>query len=362
MSVGAPGVVVFGTGFGCFTHVRALRNAGFEVKAVVGRDPEKTRQRARAFEVPEALVSRDDALALPGVSAVTIATPPHTHAEIALAAMEAGKHLICEKPLARDVAEGEAMRDAAERAGVVALVGTEFRFDAGQATLARCVARGEVGEPRLATVLLHVGVLADPKAEIPAWWADAGQGGGWLGAHGSQVIDQIRFTLGEFESVCASLPRVVERGMSADDAFVVQFRLASGCLGTMQSTCSDRSPPMIETRVAGTRGSAWIRGVGSEVFLADASGTRRVDVDDDLAGGEISPPPEGTMQTDYEKMIGHGLDIPPWTRLAECFRAQIEGRPTPSRSRPAQLEDGIAALRVLEAARRSAAERRWIEL
>jgi predicted dehydrogenase len=362
MAQGSPGVVVFGTGFGCFTHVRALRNAGFEVRAVVGRDPEKTRRRAKLFEVPEALVSVVEALALPGVQAVTIATPPHTHAAIAHRAMAAGKHLICEKPLARDVAEGQALDAAAKRAGVVALVGTEFRFDAGQATLARCIARGAIGEPRLATVLLHVGVLADPQAELPAWWADAGQGGGWLGAHGSQVIDQIRFTLGDFSAVSASLPHVGAREMSAEDSFVVQFRLVNGCVGTMQSTCADRSPPMIGTRVAGSGGSAWIVGVGSEVYLADSEGTRRVPVDEDLQGGKRTPPPEGALETDYERMVGLGLDIPPYTRLASCFRALIEGRPLPSRSRPARIADGVAALRVLEAARRSATEGRWVEV
>jgi predicted dehydrogenase len=358
----SPGVAVFGTGFGCFTHVRALRNAGFEVRAIVGRDPAKTRRRARIFEVPEALVSVDEALALPGLQAVTIATPPHTHAEIAHRAIEKGLHVICEKPFARDVAEGEELCDAADRAGVVALVGTEFRFDAGQATLARCIASGAIGEPRLATVLLHVGVLADADAEIPGWWADAERGGGWLGAHGSQVIDQIRFTLGDFAAVSASLTHVVEREMSADDGFIVQFRLSGGCIGTMQSTCADRSPPMIETRVTGSEGTAWIRGVGSQVFVADAAGSRPVPVDEDLADGEISPPPAGALETDYERMIGHGLDIPPYTRLASCFRARIEGNPAPSRSAPATFTDGVEALRVLEAARLSAAECRWVEV
>ena len=202
-------------------------------------------------------------------------------------------------------------------------------------------------------------MLADPTAVLPGWWADAGQGGGWLGAHGSQVIDQIRFALGDFAAVSASLPRVGARDMSADDSFVVQFRLASGCVDTMQSTCADRSPPMIETRVAGTRGSIFIKGLGSEVFIADADGTRQLPVDEDLQGVETSPPPEGALETDYERMIGLGLDIPPYTRLASCFRALIEGRPLPSRSEPARFADGVAALRVLEAARSSAAEACW---
>jgi len=361
MSEHDPGVVVFGTGFGCFTHVRALRNAGFDVRAVVGRDAEKTRKRAELFGVPGALTSIDEALSLAGVTAVTIATPPASHAEIAQRALAAGKHVLLEKPFARDVPEGEALCEAASRAGRVALVGTEFRFDAGQAMLTRTVASGAIGEPKLATVLLHVGVLADPGAEIPAWWRDASQGGGWLGAHGSQVIDQVRVTLGEFEAVSASVAHVTPRDMSADDAFVVHFRMRSGCIGTLQSTCSDRSPPMIETRVTGSLGTAWIRGVGSEVFVADASGTRQVETDPDLVGGEIEPPPAGALETDYERMIGIGLDIPPYTRLAETFRARIEGRPDPSRSTPARFEDGLAALRVLEAARKSAASRRWID-
>ena len=91
-----PGAVVVGTGFGCFRHVRALRAAGLDVRAVVGRDPRKTAERARRFDVPLALGSFDETLALPGVDALTIATPPLTHAELALRAISAGKHLICE--------------------------------------------------------------------------------------------------------------------------------------------------------------------------------------------------------------------------------------------------------------------------
>src|SRR5205085_12132579 len=126
------------------THVRGLRAAGFDVLALVGRDPSKTEERARRFEVPRGLTSLADALALPGVEAVTIATPPHTHAPLVLEALAAGRHVLCEKPFARDASEARAVLRAAEEAGVVHLLGTEFRWDAGQATLARAVAAGAV--------------------------------------------------------------------------------------------------------------------------------------------------------------------------------------------------------------------------
>jgi predicted dehydrogenase len=357
------GVVVVGTGFGCFTHVRALRGAGFDVLGVVGRDPAKTALRARQFDVPRAFTSLDDALTLPGVDAVTIASPPHTHATLALDTIAAGKNIICEKPFTRDAAEARTVLSAADAAGVVHLLGTEFRWDPGQATLARAVAAGEIGDPRLVTVLLHVGVLADAAAEMPEWWAAADAGGGWLGAHGSQVIDQIRVALGEFDAVCASLPHVVDRTMTAEDAFIVQFRLRSGAVGVMQSTCSDWGPPILETRVTGSRGTVWVDGLGATTRVADAGGSRRLPVGEDLPTRPHESLPEGVLQTSYERMHGHGLDLAPYTCLAERFRDLILGHPVPDSPRAATFVDGVAGMTVLDAIRRSATEGRgWVEV
>ena len=116
---------------------------------------------------------------------------------------------------------------------------------------------------------------------VPEWWADASAGGGWLGAHGSQLIDQIRATLGDFAGVSASLVHVVDRPMTADDGFVVHFRMRNGCVGVLQSTASDRGI-VVETRVTGSTGTAWIEGVGDKVRVADASGVRTMAVPDSL--------------------------------------------------------------------------------
>jgi predicted dehydrogenase len=254
------------------------------------------------------------------------------------------------------------MLAAAEAAGLVHLLGCEFRWDQGQATLARTVAAGEVGETRMATFLLHVPLLADPSAEVPEWWADRARGGGWLGAHGSQLIDQIRMTLGEFESVSASLPHVAERGMTAEDAFVIHFRMKSGAVGTLQSTSGDLGPPIVITRVVGSEGTAWIEGVGSTVKVADRSGTRTVPVADDLPSGPGPRLPEGLVTTAYERMISHGMDFAPYTRLADILRCRIEGAPEPLGPRAADFSDGVRQMAVLDAIRRSAAERAWIDV
>jgi len=346
-------VIVVGTGFGCFTHVRALRAAGFDVVALVGREATRTAERAHMFEVPRACRSLAEALAVTDAVAVTIATPPLTHAELALEAIAAGKHVLCEKPFAADTAQARVVLAAAEAAGIVHVMGTEFRYDAGQALLARAVTDGAVGQPRMATWLMHVPVLAESDAQVPDWWADAASGGGWLMAHGSQLIDQIRATLGEFDGVSASLVHVVDRPMSADDGFVVHFRMENGCVGTLQSTASDRGI-MVETRVTGSKATAWIEGVGATVKVASADGVRTLPSIESMPNVSAPLLPTGSVSTTYERMITFGVEYGPYTRLAAAFGDLILGRPTPDPP-PATFADGVAMMTVLDAIRRSAA-------
>jgi predicted dehydrogenase len=305
------------------------------------------------FDVPNACLSLTEALAMPDVHAVTIATPPLTHAALSLEAIAAGKHVLCEKPLAADAAEARDMLAAAERAGLVHVMGTEFRYDAGQALLARAVADGTVGRPRMATWLMHVPVLVDSDAQVPAWWADSTTSGGWLAAHGSQLIDQIRATLGEFSGVSASLVHVVDRPMSADDGFVIHFRMESGCVGTLQSTASDRAIVM-ETRVTGSESTAWIEGVGAIVKVASADGVRTLPAIEEMPTVPAPRLPAGSVTTAYERMSTFGVEYGPYTRLAGAFADLIRQR-RPAPPGPATFADGVAMMSVLDAARRSAA-------
>jgi predicted dehydrogenase len=350
--------VVVGTSFGVLTHVRALQAAGFEVAALVGRDARKAAERAARFGVPHATTSLAGALALPGVRAVTVATPPHTHAALALEAIRAGKHVLCEKPFARDAREARRMLAAAEKAGVVHLLATEFRFATAQALLARAVAGGLVGRPRLATFLLHAPMLADPKSEVPEWWSDAAAGGGWLGAYAPHLVDQVRTTLGEFEGVSAALPRVAERDWTAEDGFSVRFRLRSGVDGILQSTAADWGPFLAVARIVGSTGSAWTE--GDAVKVADRGGTRTLEVPEDLRLPPPDPPPADLLHTAYDRLHAGGIDLGPFTRLCAVFRDRILGRPVPDDPAPPTFADGVANMAVLDAIRRSAARGGWV--
>jgi predicted dehydrogenase len=356
----ALGAIVVGTGFGVLTHLRALRAAGFEVHALVGRDPARTEDRAKRSGVALGTTSLERALALSGVDVVSIATPPHTHAGIALAAARAGKHVMCEKPFARDAAEARRMLEAVEKANVVHLMGFEFRFSTGQALATRAIRAGAIGEPRLATFALQIPGLAEPAAGVPGWWSDAEQGGGWLGAFASHVVDEIRAMFGELEGVSASLSSVVERAWSAEDSFTVHFRTRSGVAGVMQSSGAVYGPPLGMTRIAGTRGTLWLE--GDDVYVADATGQRKLQVPSDLLNPAPLPPDRAFLHSHYDWLHSGGIDLGPFTKLFGVLRDRIRGLPDSGDPRAASFADGLASQVALDAIRRSARERAWVPI
>jgi predicted dehydrogenase len=345
---GRVGAVVVGTGFGVLTHLRALRAADVDVIALVGRDAAKAADRAARFGVPHATTDLDEALALPGVDAVAVATPPHTHAQIALAAIAAGKHVVCEKPFARDAAEGVRMRDAAEAAGVINLLGTEWRFGSGQAQLTRTVRSGAIGEPRFGLFELEMPTHADPSAALPDWWQDRGQGGGWLGAYGSHVIDQIRTTLGEVVGVSASLQRLSDRpAMTADDTYSAHLRLDNGATVLLHSSCAARGQFVATTKVIGTAGAAWLQ--GEDVWVDTGAGPQQLPTPEDLPVVAPEPPPSELLHNAYDAWHSMGIDLAPYTRLYRVLRDRALDRPVADDPRAGTFADGVAVQAVMDA-------------
>ncbi|MFI5911000.1 Gfo/Idh/MocA family protein [Dactylosporangium sp. NPDC051541] len=335
--------IVCGTGFGLRVHVPALRAAGFEVAALVGTDLERTTRRAARLGVPASFDSLRAALDVTEADVVTIATPPDTHAELAALAIAAGRNVICEKPLALTAAEAETLTETATAAGLVALVGTEFRWDPAVEAVRDAIASGLIGRPHTATVIRSYPILAAADAPAPGWWFDAARGGGWLRANGTHLIDQLQLWLGPIVSVSATLGQAVPRSTgAADDGYSAMLSFPSGAAGVLQECAAVWGEPAEVTRVAGTTGTLSI--VDGDAYLATTDGTRRLT-------------PEVVRPTDVGPRPWTPHEIAAYTGLARWLN-----HPTPGFPRPASFADGSAVLRVIEAIETSAAQRRWIEV
>jgi predicted dehydrogenase len=342
------GVVVVGTGFGCRVHVPAARAAGLDVVALVGRDVEKTTRRAQRSGVDVACGSLQEALQLPHADLVVIATSPGTHAELAEEAMSAGRHVLVEKPFTLSAEEAARLCDSAGKAGVVALVGHEFRFAPERVTFRAALADGLIGTPRLATFIGHLALAAPLDMAAPRWWFDRGAGGGWLGASVSHLVDAIRTWLGEFESVSAALPMVSGRDPAnhAEDTAAARFRMQSGCEGVLQQSAGVWGDRVEVMRVAGPLGTLTLEGDG--VQLADAGGTRTLD--------RVGPPSPAELEPseDPRHRFTH-IELGPATVQAGVWRDLALDRPSAyDIVPPATFADGLACMQVLDAVRRSA--------
>jgi predicted dehydrogenase len=352
-------IAVVGTGFGARIQVPGFRLSGrFDVVALVGRRPERLRAAAARTEVPRTCASLAEALEIPGLEAVSVTTPPVAHAELAIAAARAGKHVLCEKPMARDRGEAAAMLAAATEAGVIGLVDHEFRFDPARAMLGRLVRDGTLGTPRLVTSAANMPHFIDPWRTPPAWWFDADAGGGWLGACGSHAIDAIRAWLGEFTAVTAlvdaTAPHPPGIQTPADDTFSMLFRLASGAQGVLQQSAATWGPRFEAMRVAGSAATAWIDADGT-LWLARADAPpAHVPIPAELNLPAVTPPAwSGPFAA---------KELPTFIRQAHRFADLIRGNTIPDDPKPATFADGLAVQHVMDAARESSRTCTWIKL
>ena len=247
--------------------------------AVAGRDPEGVRAAAErlGWESTEtswqALVERDD------IDLVDVCTPGHTHAEIVIAALEAGKHVLCEKPLANSVEEAEAMTRAAERAaadGVRAMVGFTYRRVPAISLARQLVAEGRLGTLHHVRAQYLQDWIVDPQAPL-SWRLEKDKAGsGALGDIGAHIIDITQFITGDtitrvsgrlrtfvderpLPSEHAGLSGTAGTGtgkVTVDDAatFLADFR--GGAMGVFEATrfASGRKNA-IRIEINGSRGS-----------------------------------------------------------------------------------------------------------
>jgi predicted dehydrogenase len=228
------GAAVVGTGFMGGVHVEALRRLGVDVVGVVG----STRDRASRANLAPAFESFDAMLSDERVAVVHITTPNHLHHAQAKAALQAGKHVVCEKPLAMNSAESADLLATAERTGLVHAVNHNLRFYPLVQHLQGVIASGGLGSIRL----LSGHYLQDwlMKESDWNWRVDRSLGGSLraVGDIGSHWMDMTQFLTGlKITSVMADLARFVEtrdsRDVETEDAATILLHYEGGARGAV---------------------------------------------------------------------------------------------------------------------------------
>ncbi|HTD36671.1 MAG TPA: Gfo/Idh/MocA family oxidoreductase, partial [Candidatus Limnocylindrales bacterium] len=182
-------VGIVGSGFGGTVHAPAFAlHPRFEVVAIAS--PSNAERVARERKIPRAFGSAEEMLAGAELDVVSIASPPFDHHRSVMAALAAGKHVLCEKPLALTLAEAEEMLAASERAGVVAAVAFEFRYVPAVIAIKELIDNGHLGALReLEVARLSRELLARNRLGRAPWWFERDRGGGVASAVMPHVFD-----------------------------------------------------------------------------------------------------------------------------------------------------------------------------
>lgn len=224
---------IVGTGGISDLHVGGYQAAGAALVAVCDVDVDTARRRADAWGVPQVYADAERMFAEAGLDVVSICTPVSTHHALVLAAVRAGLHVLCEKPIALDLAEAQEMIDAADEAGVVLQIGHQLRSDGAVARARRMIEDGVLGE--IAFVRLRQAHDWGGADQVrPSFATRASGGGGTLLDNGCHLMDLARYLAGDAEEVYA---RVATRRwpIELEDTSVVSLRFASGALGTIEN-------------------------------------------------------------------------------------------------------------------------------
>lgn len=232
------GVAVVGTGFGQKVHIPGFKAyPQTQVVAVYHQDLEKAKAIASSHNIPYACHTIDDILALPEVQAVSISTPPFLHYEMAKQVLQAGKHLLLEKPTTLTAEEARDLYYLAKQRRVIATLDFEYRFVPAWQRLAELLSQDYVGKKRLIKIDWLVSSRADASRPWN-WYSRKDRGGGALGALGSHAFDYISWLFGSVKRLNAHLSTSIPmrpdpdsgelKPVDADDTCMIMLELADG--------------------------------------------------------------------------------------------------------------------------------------
>ncbi|MDQ2825284.1 MAG: Gfo/Idh/MocA family oxidoreductase [Verrucomicrobiota bacterium] len=222
--------------------------ADVRLKTICGRNRVGVRKAAAKLGWENAETDWRRAVADPAIDIIDICTPNDTHCEIAVAAAKAGKAILCEKPLARNVNEAETMMRAVKKARVVNMVCHNYRRVPAIALAKEMIERGELGDR-----IFHFRAryaqdwIVDPRFPLVWRLQSKTAGSGALGDIFSHIVDLARYLVGEFREVCATAETFVKERpikigsrqkarVMVDDAVTMIGRLRNGALASLEAT------------------------------------------------------------------------------------------------------------------------------
>ena len=360
---------VVGTGFIGVVHVEALRRLGVEVTGIVGSSPERAAEKARTAGLPAPYPSFEAMLADPAVEVVHLTTPNHLHFEQVRAVLAAGKHVVCEKPLAMNSEETAELLRLAEDSGLVHAVNFNIRFYAQNQDARARVERGEVGEVRL----ISGGYLQDWLLFDTDWnWRLDPAAGGSLravGDIGSHWIDLVTFITGRHvEAVMADLttfigvrkqptgPVETFSGASAGDTIdtAMETEDAAGIL--LRLTGGARAVVTISQVSAGRKNRLSWEIDGSEAAMAWHS-----EAPEELWLGHRERPSELLLREAGDYPPGHAEGFPDtFKHLYRAVYAAVANGGPPDQPDYPTFADGHEEALIADAVARSHAEQRWV--
>ncbi len=328
-----------------------------ELVSVASARLDSARAAADAFAVPHAYDDWKQMLAEHPLDLVCIATPTRTHAPMVLAALASGAHVLCEKPMAMDAQEAEAMLARAQALGRVHMIGHELRFNAKRRRVRELIADGALGAIRHVAIQSIGSSWADPASRPEGdWWSSAEEGGGRLGANGSHQVDLLRWWLGEIVSVSGVVRTVVPERLdrtsgrpwkaTADDFVEWMAEFETGTLASVMISTVARHGARNETVVMGSEGTITLSNDTERLmFGRGGAPLAECDVPEPLAG-----------------LPGIGPGI--WNQsvvgaMRELVGAIVAQRPL---REGATFFDGLRNQYVLDAVRASSRQRRWVEV
>ena len=343
------------------------RDPRCRVVAIADTEIDRARQAAREFDIPDVVSDPHELFRRRDIDAIDVCTPSHTHFELAWAALEAGKHVLCEKPVAYDFRDTRRARDLARSKGLKTKVGLTFRYSPAMRYMRELVADGFIGTPFIFNGYEQNSQWLDPMNPLRQVDPDADQSVlqvSSLEGYGAPIIDlahlfvgsdlgQVVGTMRNFipERMVRATGRMMRMNIDDGDIFLGEF--ANGALCSIQTSfVTVGNYPGIEARVYGSKGALVCRLVEEEGICE----TLRAATPDQVEFRELEIParcypPGGSRQESWRTLF--------YANLISSFIGEIQDG---GGANEGDFGDGAWVQEVINAVEQSFRERRWVTL